>query len=157
MPNKKETIRQKLNQTRHTLLNCLNNLTTEQWSTPVFAEESTWSIADLLRHVTDAERGMTRLMQLLQQGGQGVPADFDLARWNKRIVEKTQDKSPADLIQQMSHNRQNLLTFIQTIKPDDWAKKGRHGSGRILSIEEICHTIAEHETMHTTHIQQATG
>lgn len=157
MPSKKETIQTKLTQTRQALLDTIQNIADEQWTNVVFAEESTWSVLDLLRHVTDAERGMTRLMQLIQQGGEGVPADFDLARWNKRIVEKTQHMTRADLTEQMTQNRQNLLAFIETVQEEDWAKKGRHGSGRIMSIEEICHIIADHETAHLAHIKLALG
>jgi len=127
------------------------------WETAVYADDAAWSIADLLRHLTDAERGMTRLMEIIREGGEGVPADFDLSRWNKRVVEKLSDQAPADLLQTMTANRKKLQQFLTTIEPDDWQKKGRHGSGRILTIEQICHLIADHEASHIQDIRKAIG
>jgi len=92
-------------------------------------------------------------MQRIQEGGSGVPDDFDLSRWNARRVEKTQHKTPTDLINDMATNRNNLLQFIDTLEPDDWQKEGRHGSMRIMTIAQICHLIADHEQSHLTDIQ----
>ena len=152
---KKAAIVTKLNKERATLLAFFESLDEAGWQTTVYHEDSTWTFGDILRHLVDAERGMTGLMRQWQQGNNPVPADFDLARWNHRVIQKTADKSPTELLSELRENRSNLLNFIETIQPDDWEKHGRHGSLRIMTIEEVCHLIADHELSHLNVMQAA--
>lgn len=151
----KRLVTKKLAKSRSDLLELVRDFDEETWGTAVYADDKSWTIVDLLRHLTDAERGMTRLMEIIRQGGEGVPPDFDLSRWNKRVVEKLADQTPDNLLQTMRTNREKLHQFVGSIENPDWAKKGRHGSGRILSIEQICHLIADHEASHIQDIRKA--
>ena len=151
---KKEVIKDKLTAVRQETVRVLGGLTEEQWHAPVYTDEGAeWRVIDVVRHVADSERGMTALMAQVQGGGTGVPADFDLHRWNRRVVAKQQDKGPADLLADMAANREALLTFMDSLADDDWAKEGRHASLHILSIEQVCHLIADHEKAHIAEIR----
>ncbi len=151
---KKEAIKEKLTAVREETVRVLEGFTEEQWNAPVYSDEGAeWRVIDVVRHVADSERGMTALMAQFQAGGEGVPADFDLQRWNRRVVAKLQDKGPADLLAGMAANRQALLAFIDTLADDDWPKKGRHASLHILTIEQVCHLIADHERTHIAEIR----
>lgn len=152
---KKAEILNKLYEERTRLLDFLTGLTSVGWQTAVYSEEANWTFADVLRHLVDAERGMTNLMQQWQQGQDPVPPDFDLTRWNARVVSKAADKSPAQLLAEFGLNRQQLMAFIETLQPEDWGKKGRHGSLRIMTIEEVCHLIADHELSHLAVMETA--
>jgi hypothetical protein len=152
---KKETIVRKLDQTRTAFMALAQALTDEQWQSKAYDEGSDWRIIDILRHVADSERGMTALMTQIKEGGEGVPPDFDLDRWNQRAVAKLQEATPQELLSGMNGARASLLSFIDTLGPEDWDKKGRHASLRIMSIEEICHLIADHEQMHLGSIEQS--
>ena len=154
-PEKIKAIRQKLGDTRAELLALAHELTEEQWEHSAFSEGSEWRVVDVFRHIADSERGMTNLMIQVKQGGEGVPADFDLHRWNRRAVSKLQDKTPEELLEGMHTSRQALWALIDTLEPDDWEKKGRHASLRIMTIEEICHLIADHELNHANGIREA--
>ena len=154
---KKEAIKAKLTATREALYAALNGLTDEQWAAKAYSEGSEWQVVDILRHVADSERGMTGLMVQIKGGGEGVPPDFDLARWNQRVVSKLGDKGPQELLAGMADNRAALFAFIDSLEADDWDKKGRHASLRIMTIEEVCHLIAEHETQHLAGIREALG
>lgn len=138
----------KLNDARAELMVFFEGLAEAEWDTAVYHEDSTWTITDILRHLVDSERGMMGMMMQWQRGKDPVPPDFDLERWNNRAIEKSAEKSPDELIAEFRKNRIDLLSYINTIKPDDWAKQGRHGSLRIMSIEEVCHLIADHEMDH---------
>lgn len=157
MSDLKENIREKLMLSRQNLLAVIENMDEEQWTKAVFADSAEWSVGDLLRHLTDAERGMTALMSQIRQGGEGVPADFDLARWNKSRVARLRDKSPAGLLTDLTTNRSQLLALLDSLEPEDWAKQGRHGSLQIMSIEQIFNIIADHERSHANDIRQATA
>ncbi|MCP4416568.1 MAG: DinB family protein [Chloroflexi bacterium] len=145
---KKEAILSKLNSERTDLEAFLDGLTAVAWQTAVYSEDITWTFVDILRHLVDAEQGMIGLMRQWQQGKNPVPTDFDLARWNARVIHKAAEKSADELREEMVANRANLLTLIAAFQPEDWAKKGRHGSLRIMTIEEVCHLIADHELSH---------
>lgn len=157
MSDKKETLYQKLDGSRQSLLALVDGIEAEQWQTAVYGDGATWSIADMLRHLNDAERGMTRLMGNIRDGGEGASADFDLARWNASRVEKAKDKSVTELLASMAQNRDSLKAFIASLNEEDWGKEGRHGSGRIMTVEAICNLIAEHEVSHVNDIQAALG
>ncbi|MCA9920436.1 MAG: maleylpyruvate isomerase N-terminal domain-containing protein, partial [Anaerolineales bacterium] len=115
MTDKKVEIAEKLNDTRHDLMIFFDGLDEAGWETAVYDEETTWTITDILRHLVDSERGMTGMMAQWQQGKDPVPADFDLARWNNRAIQKTAEKSPQELLNSFRENRINLLSFIDTL------------------------------------------
>ena len=157
MIDQRAELRMKLEANRQALLALLAGLSEAEWETAVYTESANWQVIDLLRHLTEAESSMTRLMALIRDGGPGVPEDFDLDRWNASRIKKTIGKSTDELFAGMAQNRADLLAFMDSLDESDWAKKGRHGSGRILSIEEICQIIADHEQHHTQDIRQTLG
>lgn len=147
----------KLNDARAELMAFYEGLDETDWDKNVYDEETAWTISDILRHLVDAERGMMGMMVQWQRGKDPVPPDFDLNRWNHRTIEKSADKTPDELLDDFRKNRINLLSYIDTIKPEDWDKRGRHGSLRIMSIEEVCHLIADHEVSHLAVMKAALG
>lgn len=154
--NKKAAIKARLTATREQLMATLDELPDENWHSPAYSTEGgQWSVLDVLRHVTDSERGMTALMAQVKAGGSGVSDDFDLNRWNRRVVEKLQDKSAADLRAALETNRAALFAFIDTLEDDDWDKVGRHASGHMMTIEQVCKLIARHERDHLAEIRAA--
>jgi len=151
----KNEIKTRLTVVREDLYATLNGLTEEQWSVKSYSEGSEWRVVDVLRHVADSERGMTALMVQIQAGGEGVPEDFDLNRWNQRAVDKVSGRSPQELLDGIITSRAALLAFIDSLEDGDQNKKGRHGSMKIMTIEEICRLIADHEALHLAGIREA--
>jgi hypothetical protein len=151
-----EIMLERLAATRAELVAVVRELDRETWTQPVYAhgQENEWSAMDLLRHLAWAEGGMLRLVRQIRAGEDGVPADFDLDRYNASGVSKLKQEMPAELLQRMAQNRQELLDFIDSLEADDWEKKGRHGSLRMMSIREICEEIAAHEAQHLADMRQ---
>ena len=147
----------KLAANREAFMATMSGLSAEQWEMRAYSEGSEWRVVDILRHVADSERGMTALMVQIKSGGEGVPPDFDLARWNQRVVNKLGDKDPQELLAGMADSRRALLGFIDSLEESDWDKKGRHASLKIMTIEEVCHLIADHEALHLTGVREALG
>lgn len=155
---RKEAISGRLHDVRQLTERFISGMRDEQWAMQVFSSEGgDWTAADVLRHVADSESGLLGTMQRIRAGGEGVPANFDLARWNASRVAKTRNKTPQQLLEQMDVNRKALLAFLEEITAEDLDKKGRHASLRIMSIEEILHQIADHEETHIQEIQAAIG
>lgn len=154
----KQTIKEELREAREGLYRAIAGLTDAQWQDRAYSEEGgEWRVLDVLRHIVDSERGMTALMAQVRAGGAGVPDDFDLNRWNRRVVEKMQARSLDDLTTALAQNRVALFDFIDGLADEDWDKKGRHASGYIMTIEEVCRLIAAHERAHTADILAATA
>lgn len=145
----------RLDETRAGLNDLLEKIDETQWETAVYSEETLWTVSDILRHMSAAERSMIALMARIREGAEGAPADFDLNRWNASRVAKAKDKSAEEILVDMEHNRADLIKFIDALDNADWGKRGRHGSLRIMSIAEICETIADHEETHTADIRAA--
>ena len=149
---KKANIFQKLAGSRQALLTLLEDLDESQWDLVVYSEDAEWTVRDLFSHIMVSEKSMTRLVEVIQEGGEGASEDFDLKRWNARTVQKSSDKLPEDIRAEMIVNRGHLLELLDSMPDSDWEKKGRHGSLRIMTVEEILRLIADHECDHMNDI-----
>ena len=129
------------------------------WARPVYSTEGGghWTARDVLAHLADSEKGQLGQAQRINNGQPGVPADFDLNRWNKRAVEKRADKSPAELLADVRDGYARVLAFLEGIAEDDLDKVGRHASGQDLSVEAILRHIAAHRATHVAEIEAALG
>jgi uncharacterized damage-inducible protein DinB len=144
----KVQIFQKLSGARQALVSVLDELELEQWEKTVYTEHADWTVKDLFGHLMDSERSMTRLVETIKEGGEGVPPDFDLNRWNARTIRKTTDLTTDEIRSEMITNRGRLLEMLYDMPDEDWTKKGRHGSLKVMSVEEILNQIADHENEH---------
>jgi uncharacterized damage-inducible protein DinB len=144
----KVQIFQKLSGSRQILLATLDELESEKWEKTVYTEDADWTVKDLFGHLMDSERSMTRLIEVIKEGGEGVPPDFDLNRWNARTIKKTTDLTTDEIRSEMITNRGRLLEMLYDMPDEDWTKKGRHGSLQVMSVEEILNLIADHENAH---------
>lgn len=152
----KEAVKAKLSDSRRALLATIEPLSKEQWETIVNEDPEPWTVADLLRHLYQAERGMHSLCVNISQGGEGASADFNLARWNHGRVVKSRDLMPAEILLEMVKNRSKLLRFVDHVDADGWDRIGLHGSLREMSVGEILHLIADHERVHAQEIARKT-
>ncbi len=154
MSERKTAVLALLEENRKRLFDGLSQLDDAAWNKVIYSQETEapWTASDILRHLLNAESGMTGLMNNIKTKGRGVPEDFDRSRYNRRQVEKMKDKTPQELIEQMKANREALLAFIDKLEDEDWDKSGRHASLKIMTIEEVCQTIANHEVAHLDEI-----
>lgn len=125
------------------------------WDRPIDHGEDHRTVRQMVAHLVDAQRSMTRVIQAARQGENLVPPDFDLARWNARIAQKMSNKDPAELRAEYERDRAALMAVVDTLSDADLDKQGRHGSLRILSIAEFLQLIADHEMEHGAQIAAA--
>ena len=156
MNDRKEKVLEKLTRVRQQLLQLVAEVDDAGWERKIYSDSDQWQVSDLFRHIVDAEPGMTGFIKNVRDGGYGVPPDFDLARWNASRVKKFGELSIEQLTAELTKNRTKLLEVVDTLKAEDWDKKGRHASLRIMTIEEVLHRIADHESEHMEDIRRAT-
>jgi len=149
MSNRKAAIVDVLDQTRQQLKALLDRLQPGDWETPIQEEDQRWTVRQIISHLAEAQRGMTAQITRINAGEDTVPPDFDLNRWNKRVVEKAADKQPPELIAALDEGRNALKQVLDGLNDSDLDKRGRHGSLQIMSIEEIARLIGTHEADHT--------
>lgn len=137
-----------LDDSRADLRAILTRLSKEDWEAPIQDEDLQWTARQIIAHLVDAQRGMLGQMMKINQGAEAIPPDFDLARWNKRAVEKQSERTPDDLLAQLTDDFAKLTTFLATLTDADLDKRGRHSSLQIMSIEETARLIGEHERHH---------
>ncbi len=150
---KKADLRNKLAVTREEVIASIKNLSKNDLEKKISSLQESWTILEVMKHLNSAENGMIRLMQMIKEGGGGVPEDFDLDRYNKRQVEKQAELSFEETLLGLEKNRSMLLQFMDALEADDFQKKGRHGSLKVMTIEEIINRIADHENHHLTKIK----
>ena len=133
-------------------------LSDADWQTPAPSEDDApWTARDVLAHLAVSEGGQLGQITRCVQGGTTVPDDFDLARFNRRSVQKQAEKSVPDLLAQIERDHAEVLTTLDALDEADLDKTGRHARGDVLNVEQFFHRITEHRRQHAEEIQRALG
>ena len=157
LSDRKQAIRQHLEATRATLLNAVAGLAPEDWNRPVASSEGAWTVKQALAHLAAAESGQLATGQRMLTGEARLGEGFNLDVWNQRQVAKRKDRAPADLLNDMIASRQQLLAWIEGLAEADLDKSGQHARGDMITVEQLCFRIGEHEVQHAAEIRQALG
>ncbi len=154
---KHDYYREQLQQSRAALEAVLNQLSPEQWQTPVFSEGQTWTVRDVVAHLVENERGMSIHVHKIRKGEETVPEGFDLQAWNAGLKSRTGELSPVELRQRMQDVRARTLQGLESITAGEWPLSGRHPARGVSTIEQYFETMVDHETTHTADIKTALG
>jgi hypothetical protein len=146
-----------LNHTREELLEVVGQMQVEDWDKPVQSVEGGWTVKQLLLHVATSENGQIRTAQAIAAGQPTVPDDFDLDRYNARLIEKNKAKQPPEILFGMADSRQKLLAFLEEVPENALDKSGKHGRGDVITLEQLFLRIGEHEAGHAVEIKKALG
>jgi hypothetical protein len=159
MPDRKQTLRDHLSATRSLLTALAARLGPEDWERQVQTQSSElrWTAREMLAHLAAAERGQMATLKGIAAGGTGVPDDFDLNRWNKRQVERGAARTPAELLDELAASRVELLATLDALGDAELDRRGRHGRGDTLTVEQFFYRIGEHEAEHVTLAMAALG
>jgi hypothetical protein len=124
-------------------------------ATLVYGEGGPWTVRDVVAHLADAETGLLGQVQRLLAGKETVPPDFDLNRWNRGAVRRSQSRPFEALVEEIQKSHDAALQTLQNCPEQDLDRRGRHSSGEILSAEGFLRRMADHRREHTRDIQQA--
>lgn len=154
---RKRLIHDHLIRTREDLLEVIGQMQPADWEQPVQAAEGGWTVKQALLHLATSEKGQINTGKAIAAGQPTVPDDFDLNRYNRRQIEKNKDKQPPEILFGMAESRQKLLAFLDEVSAEDLDKRGKHGRGDVISLEQLFYRIGDHEAEHTAEIKQALG
>jgi hypothetical protein len=115
----------------------------------VYPGDPGWTVRELLAHLAEAERGMLGQAQRIVRGERSLPEGFDLARWNRRAVEKRSGASTADLLADIEKAHRDWLAFVEGLDDTALDRQGRTAEGELLTVEAFARHAAEHRMDHT--------
>jgi hypothetical protein len=154
---RKHLIHDHLIRAREATLELIGQMDSADWDHTVQTTEGGWTVKQMLLHIAMSEIGQIKLAQAIAAGQSTVPDDFDLNRYNRRQIEKNQGKQPPEILFSMADSHQKLLAFLETVSAEDLEKRGKHGRGDVISLEQLFYRIGEHEAEHMAEIKQALG
>jgi uncharacterized damage-inducible protein DinB len=154
---RKHLIHDHLLRTREELLEVIGQLQLSDWDRAVQSVEGGWTVKQALLHIATSENGQILTGKAIAAGQPTVPDDFDLNRYNRRQVEKNQARQPPEILFGMAESRQKLLAFLDEVSAEDLEKRGKHGRGDVISLEQLFYRVGEHEAEHTAEIKRALG
>ncbi len=154
---RKHALHDQLIDTREHLLELIGQLQPADWDKPVQTGDAGWTVKQVMLHILTAEIGQTGTGKAIAADKPGIPDDFDLNRYNRRQVEKNQDKQPPEILFGLAESQQKLLAFLDEVPDEALDKSGRHARGDVITLEQLFRRIAEHEAQHTATIRQALG
>ncbi len=154
---RKHLIHDHLLHTREELLEIIGQLQPADWDRPVQSADGGWTVKQMLLHLATSENGQINTGRAIAAGQSNVSDDFDLNRYNRRQIEKNQTKQPPEILFGMAESRQKLLAFLDEVSAEDLDKRGKHGRGDVISLEQLLYRIGEHEAEHTAEIKEALG
>ena len=146
-----------LNQARTDLKVLLSALNEAQWQTTVISEGQGWTVADIVAHLLENERGMSIQVHKIRQGRETVPEGFDLTQWNAGLRDRNDPAAPSELLADLDQVRTKTLEVLRSIQESEWNLQGRHPSRGMITIEQYYQTIAGHDQHHADDIRKGLG
>ncbi len=130
-------------------------LNDDQWQAEVYTEGATWTIRNVLSHFVTSERGLVRLFEQIRQGGPGAADDFSIDRYNARQQEKTQNLTPAELLQQYKSVRADSIAWVSGLNDAELEIQGRHPWLQQTTLREMIKMLYLHNQLHYRDIKKA--
>ena len=158
MSDRKDKLRETILADHAASMAVFRSLREADWQASVPSEEDApWTARDVLAHLAASEGGQLGQITRCVAGGVTVPDDFDLARFNRRSVQKQADKPVAALLEQIERDHAEVLKTLDALPEAELDKTGRHARGDVLNVEQFFHRITEHRRQHAQELQRALG
>ena len=106
-----------------------------------------WSVAEVVQHLSDAERVFAYRMLYFARGGDQPLPPFDENAWAP--ASKANDRPFADVVEEYAAVRAATLPLITGIPAADWARRGTM-SGNTASARAVAYIMAGHERHHAS-------
>jgi hypothetical protein len=111
--------------------------------------EAEYSPRQVLAHLAGAERGMTRLMQMMAKGEKPrLKPDYNNDNYNARQQEKRAAMSVAQLRAELGETRSDLVAFMDNLTAEDLDKRGEHPTVGDATVLQVMQTLQAHERNH---------
>ena len=123
--------------------------------TPVYTDELTWNVRQVLAHFITIEQSMQWLFRNILAGGPGSPEDFDLMRYNREQPPKLDNLSLDELLSRFRSVRRETIDIVESMDESDLDRTGRHPYHGIDRLEVFIRWAAEHARRHENDVRRA--
>lgn len=124
----------------------------DRGDTQVYSDGLQWNVRQIVAHVADADLGHNRQVMGIAEDQEVISADFDLERYNKRVTEKTAEKTIEQAQAELKKQREDLHAWLDTLDEAKLDKIGRHATLKMMPVERILQILSRHEQEHATDI-----
>ncbi len=108
-----------------------------------------WTIKDQVAHLAGAESGMLGIARRMALGQDPqLRPDYDNDFYNARQVAKRKQASLAQIREELETSRAELMTFMDTLKPEQLTLMGQHPLTGETTLKDLFGIIYRHETAH---------
>ncbi len=135
-----------LQMVRRNLWEAVEKLSIEQLVQKMAGGE--WSIKDALAHLAANEALMTDILESIANGTEPPASGYDTDPINAEQVAKAEDKTVAQVWQDLDESRRRLMMFLQTLTPEQIEWRGSHPLQGMLNVREFLVLIYSHEATH---------
>lgn len=154
MDERKEKLRQRMQDVRAELLALVDTLTAERAAAA--SGNPGWTVQDVVAHLAGAEGGHRQVIRgLLAEPPRGFPHDFDLDAFNAVEVDARRGRSLDTLRAELHSQRAETLALLDSITDDQWERAGYHPGGFDTTVEGVFRVIAIHEKRHLKELRAA--
>ena len=150
---RKAVIRQHLSEAQAGLDAALDRIGADGWAQTTRNEQ--WVVRDLLAHLATAESGFVRTLARMAAGEGGVPADFDIDRWNAAQLRRQNDSPWEHLRVTLLAAHGEMLALLDRLDDSALNQRGKMSSGGEGSVEDTFRLVANHKRAHTVDIESA--
>jgi hypothetical protein len=139
----------RLNESRAKLNEALD-LIHKRSNEQIYSEGAQWTVRQLAIHLALSDKGHNSMVYRYAEGKEFVPADYDIDRYNKRSVEKSDEMTLAQARDSLAQSRAEFLEWLDALEDESILDKiGRHATLKMMTLSEIMDTMAGHEEGHT--------
>lgn len=141
-----------LAQQRARLLSAYAGLSEEQINT--LADDSGWTLADVLAHVTVWEKRVSGLLpEILASDTPAVPS-ANPDEFNRRAFDDVRQRGSVAVLDELSAARRAMLATLAAASDEDINRERRLPSGKPFTVRQwAIQELSEHEAEHAEHVR----
>jgi hypothetical protein len=154
MTDRRSDIISNLESSLHVSLALFRSLKPEELNVRVYEDGESWTVIQVLAHLTTIEQSMQKLFKNILSGGPGAPPDFDIERFNRSQPRKLFKHNLDELIQQFCSVREITITIVRNMDENDLDREGRHAFHGHGTLERFIRWAYEHQRIHEEEIRR---
>lgn len=126
----------------------------DQMDVKVYEDGAEWTVREVCLHIVEVEGSVMRLIENVLSGGEGVPKDFDLDRYNESKVKKIGHLSREEIVEKFSDLRAETIRKIEELKQEDFDMVGRHAFLGKSTVKEMFRMMNVNINLHIRDIKR---
>jgi hypothetical protein len=125
----------------------------ERGDEQLYSDGAGWTVRQLATHLMITDRGVANVIRQIAEGGNPIPADYDVNRYNQRSVEKQPDVSIEQAKSAMTATREEFIAWLQALPDEKLDLVARHPLLFDAPLWRFIEIKAIHEQNHADDIQ----